>query len=105
MRSINISTKNEITFKKIVAVTKCNSEIILLSDVRLNSTVQKSALHDLEKKVQGLGYKIYFHSKKSSRGVAILIHSKLDVTVHNTLTDNTDDNYILLDLTIKKKIK
>jgi exonuclease III len=102
MRSINISTKNDITYKKLIAVTKCKAEVIFLCDVRLNSVKQKSSLHDLEKKVQGLGYKIFHNSKKSSRGVAILINSKIDLIVHNTLVDEITDNYMVMDITLRK---
>ena len=99
MRSINISTKNETTLKKLIAVTKSKAEVVFLSDIRLNSNNQKSAIHDLEKKAQGLGYKMYFHSKKASRGVAILISCKTDMTIHSFKTDTVDENYILMDVT------
>jgi hypothetical protein len=48
--SLNISTKNNKTDLKILALTKSNHEIVLLCDIRLNSLKQSAAIHDLEKK-------------------------------------------------------
>jgi hypothetical protein len=47
--SLNVSTRNSKTDLKILAVTKKNCDIILLSDTRLNSDKQVAALHDLTK--------------------------------------------------------
>jgi hypothetical protein len=49
LRSLNISTKNNITKEKIYAVTKENADIIFICDLKLNSTIQKAAVHDVEK--------------------------------------------------------
>ena len=96
---MNISTKNSKTEKKLIAITKNKSDIIFLSDVRLNSTKQNYAIHDLEKKCSLKGYDLFFNSKGSSRGVGILISKKLVYTVSDTLSD-FDDNYLILCTTI-----
>jgi hypothetical protein len=49
-QSLNISTKNGKTLKKILAMVKGGEDVIFLSDLRLNSELQKHAIHDLEKK-------------------------------------------------------
>ena len=73
VRSLNISTKNDITLQKIIAVCSLKSDFIFLSDLRLNSLKQISAIHDLEKHFFFNGYKFYHNSVAPSRGVGILI--------------------------------
>ncbi len=77
VRSFNISTKNDITQKKIIAIASLKSDIVFLSDIRLNSTKQISAKHDLEKKFFLSGYKLFHNSSLPSRGVGILIKNSL----------------------------
>jgi hypothetical protein len=49
LRSLNISTRNKITRENFFAITREKQDIILLCDLKLNSSVQKSAVHDIEK--------------------------------------------------------
>ena len=65
VRSLNVSTKNEITTQKILAICKLGSDLIFLCDLRLNSTKQVSAVHDLEKKLFLKGYKLFHNSTNS----------------------------------------
>jgi len=97
--SLNISTRNNKTDLKILALTKHSHDIILLCDTRLNSTKQSAAIHDIEKKFKLKGYDFIHNSKGSSRGVGILLKNSLSYTVNNTIFD-FEDNYILLDLNI-----
>jgi len=76
VRSLNISTKNENTNKKLHSIGEMKSDIIFLSDIRLNSTVQHAAINDLKKRFGLKGYNFYFNSPISSRGVGILIAKK-----------------------------
>ena len=78
VRSLNISTKNKTTMSKLVCCTQQKEDIILLSDTRLNSDRQTTALHDIEKTLLTLGYKLFYNSPTSSRGVAILISTKIN---------------------------
>jgi uncharacterized membrane protein YukC len=48
-QSLNISTKNDKTTKKILALVKEKEDFIMLSDLKLNSNAQNHAIHDLEK--------------------------------------------------------
>ena len=56
-------------------------------------------MNDLNKKFGFYGYKFYHHSRKSSRGVGILVLKKVDHLVRRTSTD-PGDNFLLLDVTI-----
>ena len=73
MRSLNTSTKNEVTYKKLMAVISNKDDIIFMSDLRLNSKKNKTVVHDVEKICFGLGYNSHLHSTLPSRGVGILI--------------------------------
>ncbi len=108
--SLNISTRNNKTDLKILALTKSNHDIVLLCDIRLNSLkqsgyqkpaklVKSAAIHDLEKKFKLKGYDFIHNSKSSSRGVGILIQSCKSYTIHNRSLD-FNDNYILLDMSM-----
>jgi len=76
VRSLNISTKNEITLQKIIAVCNLDTDFIFLSDLRLNSEKQISAVNDLDKRLFLKGYKLIHNSTNSLRGVGILIKKK-----------------------------
>ena len=97
--SFNISTKCTKTDQKINAITKEKHDIIFICDIRLNSLQQNYSIHDLTKKLNFKGYDFFQNSKRSSRGVGILIKKKLSYTINNQLCDQ-DDNYLLLDITI-----
>ena len=73
-----------------------------MSDIRLNSNNQVSGLHDLEKKFGFYGYTVYHNSRKSSRGVGIVISKKLKHTIVRKIVDR-EDNFLLLDMEIMGK--
>ncbi len=105
LRSLNISTKNNITKEKIFAITKEKTDIIFICDLKLNSDVQKAAVHDVEKYFMLNGYKLYHNSTKSTRGVGILISRKLAHSIVNAHKD-PDCNILLLDVEIQsQKVK
>ena len=87
---------------KIYSITKNKDDIIFLSDIRLNSNIQVSGLHDLEKKFGFYGYTVYHNSRRSSRGVGIVISKKLKHTVVRKIVDR-EDNFLLLDMEIMGK--
>jgi hypothetical protein len=72
-QSLNIATKNKKTSLKINAILKKKCDVVFLSDVRLNSNIQKHAVFDIEKRFSMAGYDFYHNSTFSSRGVGILI--------------------------------
>jgi hypothetical protein len=71
--SLNISKPSKRTHSKIVSLTNCGSDIIFVSDTRLNSDVQIAGVNNIQKKLQFLGYSLYHNSSKNNRGVAILL--------------------------------
>ena len=85
-----------------MALTKSSSDVVIMSDTRLNTLKQHAALHDLTKKFQSKGYELFHNSKSSSRGVGILLKKSLKWEIHGSLLD-FDDNYLILDLTILGK--
>ncbi len=100
--SLNVSSKSSKTDLKILAITKKKSDVILLSDTRLNTNKQSAALHDLTKKFLLKGYNFIYNSKQASRGVAILIKKSLAWNIHRKICDN-NDNYLILDISISGK--
>jgi exonuclease III len=97
--SLNVSKPGRKTRAKLAAVTRSGSEIIFLSDVRLNSIKQTASVNDIEKKLKFLGYNMYHNSKHNSRGVAILISTKLNCTVVEKRED-VSCNVLLLKITM-----
>jgi exonuclease III len=102
VRSLNISTKNIITDQKILATVGLGSDIIFLSDLRLNSNKQCVACKEITKRFYLLGYKLIHNSPLSNRGVGILIKKKTLDNLHilNTVRD-LEGNHILLDIEYK----
>ena len=103
LRSLNTSTRNEVTLKKLIAITRNKDDVILVSDLRLNTQKNPSVEHDISKICFGLGYNIYTCSKLSSRGVGILINKNLTYVIHNSVPDSISNNFILLDLSFGTK--
>ncbi len=102
VQSLNISSMCKKTSKKIFSVTRERDEIVLLSDIRLNSSKQVAATMDIEKRFGFRGYKFIHNSTSNSRGVGILISNKLQATIHNTYKD-LDCNILIVDVTILGK--
>ena len=98
VRSMNISTRNDITTEKILAVSAKKTDFIFLSDLRLNSNKQISAVNDLTKKFFLKGYKFYHNSILPSRGVGILIHKNIYDSNFQILesSQGIDCNYLIL---------
>jgi exonuclease III len=80
-QSLNISTKNSKTSQKILALTNDGPDIILLSDIRLNSNRQHHAVEDLRKQLEFKNYLFLHNSPHSSRGTGILINRALQISV------------------------
>ncbi len=83
-------------------MTKSNHDIVILSDTRLNTAKQSSALHDLTKKIRLKGYDFIHNSKTNSRGVGILIKKNLQWEVHRKIEDQ-GDNYLVVSIAISNK--
>ena len=98
VRSLNISTKNDITLQKIISVCNLKTDFIFLSDLRLNSIKQISATNDIAKKFFFKGYKLFHNSPGPSRGTGILISKRItdsNFTILSEISD-PDGNYLLM---------
>jgi exonuclease III len=80
---------------KLLALIKQDADIIFMSDVRLNSNTQKSALNDIIKRFSFNGYNFYHNSPMSSRGVAIAIKTNADPGVSLVKQDRIGNILIL----------
>ncbi len=64
--SLNVSKPSKKTHAKLAAVTRCGTEIILLSDTRLDSDKQIAGVNNIVKKLQFLGYSLHHNSHKNN---------------------------------------
>jgi len=105
VRSLNISTKNDITLQKILAICSVKTDLIFLSDIRMNSAKQVSALHDLKKLFFFKGYELFHNSTTASRGVGILVKREIIPENFEILaqTGTRDCNSLLMHVKIFKK--
>ena len=85
-----------------LSLIKEKDDVIFVSDTRLNTDIQKSALNNLEKKLLFGGYDCFFNSETSNRGTGILIKNKLNYTIISKECD-IGGNFILLKLKIENK--
>jgi hypothetical protein len=59
VQSLNISTLCKKTSQKICSITRELDDIILLSDIRLNSEKQATAIEDIRKRFKFRGYDLF----------------------------------------------
>jgi hypothetical protein len=76
VQSLNISSLCKKTSKQIFSVTREKDEIILLSDIRLNSNKQVAATMDIGKRFGFRGYNFIHNSTINSRGALFTIPTK-----------------------------
>ena len=99
VRSLNVTSSADIQETKINCIAKSKSDVIFLSDLRLNSIIQKSAVENISKKFLFLGYEFFHNSLTSNRGVGILIRSQLGAVVGGTDSD-PEGNFLILNVTV-----
>jgi len=92
--SLNVSTSVRNQAAKIVSISDMDSDIIFLSDTRLNGR-HKSIVDAFRMK-----YIMYYHSSLNRRGVAILVKNNLDFQVLEEIRD-LQENALLLRVLIK----
>ena len=88
---------------KILCISKTKADVIFLSDTRLNTEANKSGLNNLTKFFFFNGYNIYHNSLGPNRGTAILISSKLNTELINTVGDPLG-NFIIIKCKINDKL-
>jgi exonuclease III len=87
--SLNMVSSSKNQDMKISAISEYKTDIILLSDTRLNKRD-----HTVTDKLR-LTYKMYHNSTKNSRGVAILFSNNLDYEIIDTVSD-AEENLLLV---------
>jgi exonuclease III len=101
--SLNMSDVSKINQnRKLLAISKLKTDIILLSDIRLSNKNKISCSKDLEKcfRTNPFGnYHFLHNSTKNKRGVGVLISNRLNATVGQRI-DDIDENYLLVELRI-----
>jgi exonuclease III len=85
--SLNVSKPSKRTHEKLISLTNCGSDIIFISDTRMNSDKQIAGVNNIVKKLGFMGYSLHHNSLKSSRGVAILVSNKLVYTIIDEYRD------------------
>jgi exonuclease III len=99
--SLNISTVCNKQLSKVIAITMLCTDIIFLSDIRLNSNSEQiEKIKKLFLYNQVHSYDAHFHSSKNKRGVGILISKKLNYSISKSYRDN-DENILALTLDIE----
>jgi exonuclease III len=87
--SLNVSKPSKRTHEKLVAITNCGTDIIFISDTRMNSVKQIAGVNNITKKLSFMGYSLHHNSLKNSRGVAILLSNKLVFTILDEFRDES----------------
>jgi exonuclease III len=102
VKSLNIATHRKTvecrTLSKLEAITKWNSDIILMSECKLGKKGKKI----VKKELADLGYnQMIANSTKNKRGVAIAIRKGFDVDISYLHKDKAE-NYLLLECKIEE---
>jgi exonuclease III len=92
--SLNVSTSVRNQAAKIVSILDLNTDVIFLSDTRLNGR-HKSIIDAFR-----LRYRMIHHSSLNRRGVAVLIRNDLDLQVQEEFRD-TQENALLLRVVLR----
>ena len=89
--SLNVSTCCPKQLKKIEALTSYNSNIVFLSDLRLNNSDCVSDLKRIFLSGSTNQFDFFFNSSRSKRGVGILISKKIDFQILDTFRDANEN--------------
>jgi exonuclease III len=99
--SLNISTECEKQLTKLIAITALCTDIIFLSDLRLNKgSAQVKKIRKIFTCNSNKSYDFYFNSSMSKRGVGILLSRSLTYSIKSEYSD-TSENILGLVLTIQ----
>ena len=101
--SLNISTTCPKQLKKIYSIAELGTDIIFLSDLRLNDN--PNLIRDIENSFLACSKKpyIFFHnSTKNSRGTGILIAQNIEISIINEFKD-PNENILGLHVTLRGK--
>ena len=70
VRSFNISNTSKSTELKMLSLIKEKDDVIFVSDTRLNTDIQKSALNNLEKNFCSVGMIVFLTQKLQTEALA-----------------------------------
>jgi exonuclease III len=99
--SLNVSTVCDKQLTKIASICSLDTDIIFLSDLRLNSDAEH--IEKIEKLFlynKNRSYIFLHNSSKNSRGVGILLSASLDPTITDRKIDNSE-NILKLTVTVR----
>jgi hypothetical protein len=92
--SLNISTICDKQLKKIAAITSLDTDIIFLSDIRLNCANEHiNKIVKMFRYNKGKSYEFFYNSSMSKRGVGILISTALQYTVFSSNKNQVMPNF------------
>jgi exonuclease III len=98
--SLNISTICDKQLKKIAAIISLDTDIIFLSDIRLNCANEHiNKIVKMFRYNKGKSYEFFYNSTMNKRGVGILISTTQQFTVSNILKD-VDENILGVTVTL-----
>ena len=89
--SLNVSTNCPKQLKKIEAITNCNSNVIFLSDLRLNNSDSVQDLERIFLSSKSNRYNFFFNSSRNKRGTGLLISHALEFQVLDTFKDEKEN--------------
>jgi exonuclease III len=102
--SLNLSDVSKVNQnRKLLAISKLRTDVILLSDIRLSNKNKVSCSKSIEEcfRTNPFGNYMFFHnSTQNKRGVGILISNKLGAKCVNR-KDDPEENYLLLEIELK----
>jgi exonuclease III len=84
-----VSTKCKKTSKKIATLLNTGADIILLSDIKLNSSIQSHATNDILKQISYKNYDMVHNSLYASRGVGILFKKNIGLVINSKRADRS----------------
>jgi exonuclease III len=88
-QSFNVSTKCKKTSQKISTLLKTGADILMLSDLKLNSSIQNHVIDNIMKQVNYSNYEFIYNSPYAVRGVGIMYKKSLGLVINRIRRDRT----------------
>jgi exonuclease III len=90
--SLNISTECDKQLSKLIAITALRTDIIFLSDIRLNLGIaQIEKIRKIFACNSNKNYDFFYNSSAPRRGVGISVSKSLDICVESSYTDKSEN--------------
>jgi exonuclease III len=98
--SLNVSTACPKQLKKIKSILDLDTDIVFLSDIRLNNSANIADLITAFRDGSNKKYSFIFNSTKNARGVGILISNHLDPVINHIYKDK-EENLLAVNLKLR----